>query len=429
MKKGIHILCVTMVVFSLVLSACGPEVEAIDASSLPRVSDPDADPGEVQALVAGNSAFAFDLYQALRATDTNLFYSPYSISLALAMTYAGARGETADQMAATLHLNLPDEDLHQAFNALDTDLASRPEQAVDVDEDQRFQLNIVNAIWGQQGYPFLEEFLDLLALNYGAGLRLADFVNAHEAARGEINDWVSRETNQRIEDLLAEGVLDPATVMVLVNAIYFKAAWQYPFSEPATRPQPFTLLDGTRVDVPMMSFSEPAQLDYRSGDGYQTVSLPYMGGLAEMVVLLPDEGSFPAFEASLTAERLVEILAGMETRSVALSLPKFEFTNDFNLDEKLPDMGMRDAFDAGLADFSGMDGNRLLFISAVIHKAFVSVDEEGTEAAAATAVVMTRSAMILADVELTVDRPFIFIIRDIPTGTILFIGRVLNPVE
>jgi serpin B len=428
MKKHLHMFFALAVAASLLLSACGPRGGEMAASNLQRVTDPDAAPAELDELVAGDNAFAFDLYQTVRSSDGNLFYSPYSISLALAMTYAGARGETASQMAATLHFTLPDDRLHSVFNALDLDLARRPEQASDVDKDQRFELSIVNSLWGQTGWPFLPEYLDLLALNYGAGMRLVDYMTAPEEARLAINDWVSEQTKARIKDLVPQGLITPDTTLVLVNAIYFKAAWQYEFDNSQTKDGPFTLLDASQVSAPLMSLEHPASLGYASGEGWQAMILPYKGGMTEMVIIVPDEGWFTEFEASLSADRFDEILVGMEPKMVALTMPKFSFTSSYQLKDVLSGMGMPLAFDDQLADLSGIDGRRDLFIRDVVHKAFVAVDEAGTEAAASTAVIIAPTAMLMPDVELTIDRPFFFVIRDVPTGSILFVGRAVNPV-
>jgi serpin B len=378
---------------------------------------------DVAELVGGNSVFAFDLYQVLKKGNDNLFYSPYSISLALAMTYTGARGETEQQMAETLRFLLAQERLHPTFNALDLVLASRGEGAEGKD-GEGFRLNIVNAIWGQEDYTFLSEFLDALAGNYGAGLRLLDFVNAPEEARVTINDWVSEQTEGRIEDLIPPGIINALTRLVLTNAIYFNAAWSQPFEPRLTEDGTFYLLNGGEVVVPMMVQTE--SFPYAEGEGYQAVELLYDGEEMSMVILLPEAGGFEAFEGSLDAERVEAILKGLAHGRVALTMPRFEFESGFSLKETLSALGMPIAF-SGEADFSGMTGGRDLFISEVIHKAFVSVDEAGTEAAAATAVVMELLAMPEEPVEFTMDRPFIFMIRDIETGAILFVGRVVDP--
>jgi serpin B len=414
----------------LAATGCADAAQADELRSNKARLAPEPDPSDTGALVAGNSAFAFDLYQKLREAELreaepgNLFYSPYSISLALAMTYAGARGETERQMAETLHFTLGQEGLHPTLNALEAALAARGAN-VEADEGRGFQLNVVNALWGQSGYDFLPAFLDLLAEHYGAGLRTLDFVAAPEEARQTINAWVSEQTEERIKDLIREGLIRPSTRLVLVNAIYFNAAWHYPFEKALTREGTFALLDGTELAVPMMRQTE--YLRYAEGAGYQAIELPYVGREMSMVVLLPDKGGFQALEEALDAERVDAILAELEHSNVQLSLPKFEYDASLELGQTLSEMGMPVAFNGEQADFSGMDGTRRLSIGEVVHKAFVAVDEAGTEAAAATAVIMVESAAPEPTVEVTVDRPFIFMIRDVQTGTILFLGRVVDP--
>jgi len=328
-------------------------------------------------------------------------------------------------MADTLQFHLSQEQLHPAFNSLDQELASRGEGAKGKD-GEGFRLNIVNAIWGQKDYAFLTSFLDTLAENYGAGLRILDFINEPEQSRITINDWVSDETEGRIQDLIPQGAIDALTRLVLTNAIYFNAAWQYPFNEDATSQGVFHLLNGEEVTVPMMEQQE--SFAYAKGDNYQAVELLYDGRELSMVILLPDSGQFEAFEQAINYQQVKDIIEDLEGREIRLTMPKFEFDSSFGLNKTLAEMGMPVAFSAD-ADFSGMTGNKDLFISDVIHKAFVSVDEAGTEAAAATAVIMKLTAMPETPVEVTLDRPFIFLIRDIETGAILFVGRVMNPAE
>jgi len=421
--KRILIYALTLLLLVGVTACAQPVAGNVLQSEKPRITSPDVTQADSESLVGDNSTFAFDLYQRLRAKGGNLFYSPYSISLALAMTYAGARGETEQQMADTLHFTLPQDRLHPAFNSLDIELASRGEGAKGKDEEG-FRLNIVNAIWGQKNYEFLSEFLDVLAENYGAGLRILDFASASEESRVTINNWVSDQTEGRIEDLIAPGEIHALTRLVLTNAIYFNAAWQYPFKEDATYDGTFYLLNGDEITVPMMRQTE--WFGYGEGDGYQAVELPYDGGELSMIILLPTAGYFASFEDLLDAQRLDEIVGRLEYREVALTMPKFEFESDFRLRETLTALGMPDAFLWEVADFSGMTGNRDLFIADVIHKAFVSVDEAGTEAASATAVVVPTAMPPEELVEVTVDRPFVFLIRD-RTGTILFVGRVVDP--
>jgi serpin B len=397
-----------------------PAVAEVLESDKERITSPDVSTSEQALLVEGNSAFAFELYRELKEKRGNLFYSPYSISLALAMTYAGASGETAQQMADTLQFLLEQDRLHPAFNWLDAELASRGEGAEGKD-GEGFRLNIVNTIWGQKDYEFLSDFLDVLAENYGAGLRILDFITETEASRLAINQWVSNQTEGRIEDLIPQGAIDSLTRLVLTNAIYFNAAWAHSFDEDMTADGPFYLLDGGQVSVPMMKQTE--SFSYTDGGGYQAVELLYDGGELSMVILLPEAGKFEAFEETLNAQQVDAIISGLQPARVTLTMPQFEFDSEFSLKDTLADMGMPIAFSPAEADFSGMTGNRELFISAVLHKAFVAVDEAGTEAAAATSVIMTSSMPL----EVTIDHPFIFLIRDIETGAILFVGRVMNP--
>lgn len=413
----------------LTAQACSPGLLApvtgssVAVSNRPHDLSPLVAPEVSSSLAAGNRAFAFDLYRRLAAQDGNLFFSPYSISTALAMTYAGAAGSTADQMAGTLHFDLPADSLHAAFNAYALDLEARAKADVD---GTPFELSIANSLWGQQGFAFRPEFLDLLAENYAAGMRLVDFVADPEASRQVINRWVSDETRQKIEDLIPEGAIDDMTRLVLANAIYFKASWLTAFDPDATVSQPFHRLSGDSVDVSMMQASESYR--YLLGDGYQAIELPYQSGEMSMVILLPDAGRFEAFEDALGPAVLEQALAEMTYGPVRLGLPRFSYESAFSLREALEGLGMTDAFDPDRADFSGMDGNRDLYIGSVVHKAFVAVDEKGTEAAAATAVIMgITSAPIDEPITITVDRPFIYLIRDGQTGSILFMGRVIDP--
>jgi len=421
-------------------------VEAgIVRSEKQRVTAPDVSASDQAGLVRGNSTFAFDLYKALRGRDGNLFYSPHSISIALAMTYAGARGETQHQMADTLHF-LPQDRVHPAFNALDLKLAGRGPWAGSKYKDRirqyivnplwwlagggppdwtkdkkRFQLNIVNALWGQKDYVFLEDFLDVLGENYGTGIRTLDFQGAPGASRNTINDWISDQTKGKIKDLVPE--INQSTKLILTNAIYFNATWLNQFDKSKTKDDTFYLIDGQEVEVPMMRQKETFPPYFR-GDGYQAVELPYTGSELSMLILLPDAGRFEEFEAALDAETVRTVSTGLRPQEFILIMPKFEFESDFSLVNILSEMGMPDAFFSEEADFSGMTGNRDLRIEAVVHKAWVAVDEEGTEAAAAT---ITLMKFVSAPMRVVVDHPFVFLIRDIETGAILFVGRVVDP--
>ena len=397
-------------------------------SKLPRDNSPEVPEEDQLALVLGNSEFAFDFYHAVSGEDGNLFFSPHSLSTVLAMTYAGANGDTASQMASTLHFYLPQEDLHPAFNALDLTLVGGELEDGDTQAPDIFQLSMTNSLWGQRDYPFLPAFLDILALNYGAGLRLVDFVSAPEAARQEINFWVEEQTQEKIKDLVPPGAINSLTTLVLANAVYFKADWQHPFSPDLTQPGEFYPLEGAPIQTPMMALSQAMPLAYSEGPGYQAVELPYVGDRITMLVLVPDQGKFTKFEAGLVGSQIIALEEGLVPTRMKLSMPKFSFESGYSIADTLAGIGMVDAFDARAADFSGMDGTRSLFISDVFHKAFVAVDEKGTEAAAATAVIMGKTALMQPELELIIDRPFIFLIRDKVTGAILFMGRVSSPV-
>ena len=431
MKRMLRLLLVVPMVAPL-LAGCGTGTPSesgaakLAQSKLERIVAPSIPTTDQEELVRGNTAFALDLYHYLKDEEGNFFYSPYSISQALAMTYAGARGETEAEMATTLQFTLPQDRLHPAINALDQELASRSELGTYATElgDEGFRLRIVNALWGQQDYTFLPGFLDTLAENYGAGMRLLDYAADPECARRTINHWVSDQTEERIEELIPRGVIDKLTRLVLTNAIYFHASWSYPFDPDETAPGIFHLLDGGQVTVPMMRQSE--SIGYAAGEGFQAIGLPYQEHALSMLLLIPEAGELASFEASLTPSRLDEILAIMENRPVHLTMPRFTIESSLGLVDTLRTLGMPAAFGAE-ADFSGMDGTRALFIGEVLHQAFVSVDEAGTEAAAATAVMVPMGISEREPVEVAVDRPFLFAIRDRKTGAILFFGRCTDP--
>ncbi len=397
-------------------------VEVAEASGARDIS-PKVSPGDQAQLVASDDAFAFALFDALRGQPGNLFFSPYSISSALAMTYAGARGDTETQMADTLRFTLPQARLHPAFDALDLALASHTQVS------GTFQLTVANSLWGQQGHPFLQGFLTLLRQYYGAGFRLLDFQDAPDPSRRTINAWVADNTQGKITDLIPSGAIDSSTRLVLANALYFKAKWMEPFDRNATSNQVFHLLDDSQVTVPMME--QVTHLSYAEATSYQVVDLPYSGGQVSMVILLPRAGQLDALEKSLTTGEITPTLQSLGEAKVHLTLPKFKYGSSFSLGETLQGLGMPDAFSPSAADFSGMDGQQHgLFISDVIHKALVAVDEDGTEAAAATSVAMAgavAAAPIEKIVQFKADHPFIYLIRDDQTGTILFLGRVEDP--
>ncbi len=375
------------------------------------------EPSEYVAAEATNQ-FAMDLYQRLRHDEGNLFFSPYSITSALAMTWAGARGETAAEMAETLRFGVPEEAMHEGFKALNA-LVNAPSDAV--------ALRVANALWGQMEYEFLQEYLDLVETHYGGALETLDFVHDPDGSRQIINAWVEDKTEDRIKDLLPEGSIDPLTRLVLTNAIYFKGTWEHEFNPDQTRDEPFYLLDGTEVEVPMMH--QRRRFPYAENEAVHAVRLPYQGGDMSMLVLLPKErDGLPAIEANLDTAYLDDLIDQMRMQEVRLGLPRFTTTSDFSMAQMLRAMGMPRAFNPEEADFSGMTGDRELYISDVIHKAFIEVNEEGTEAAAATGVTMrATSAMPQEPVEFIVDRPFLLVLRHEPSGAMLFVGRIVDP--
>lgn len=387
---------------------------------------PDVPKNALETLVRGNTAFALDCFQTLvdASPSENLLVSPYSVSLAMAMVWAGARGRTERQIKETLRYQLDQDELHPVFNALDRRLEEQP-GASDTDATP-FQLSVVNAIWGQTEYPFRDSYLDSLARNYGAGLRTLDFSSHPDRSRTRINEWVSDQTNGTIEQLFEQESITAATRIVLANAVYFKADWKHPFSADATEDGPFTALDGSTSTVPMMS--QTAQFPAAEIDGHRLVELPYAGGGVGLVVVLPAEGAFESFERSLDPGRLETFIKRLEPVSAAITLPRFTDESQIGLKRTLSALGMASAFDANEADFSGMvdsENADAPAIDDVVHKTHIAVDEEGTEASAATGVTMPVSAPT-REFELTVDRPFLYAIRERTTGTVLFLGRVVD---
>lgn len=384
------------------------------------------DPQErMKVVVGGNSKFAFDLYARIKDDPAvtkyggNLFFSPYSISTALAMTWAGARDETERQMAEVLHFGLPQAQLHKTFGSLEKRLN-------EAGEEGRYELSVANALWGQAGYNFLKGFLELTEASYGAGLKEVDFAGQTEKSRQIINGWVEEKTKDKIKDLIGPGVLNPLTRLVLTNAIYFKGDWLNQFDKKLTRDEPFKLNRSEQVKVPVMHIKE--RLGYRADDKLQMLQLPYEGEELSMIILLPVEiDGLAEVERLLTTEKLDEWTKGLRKQEVDVSLPKFKMTTKFELADYLKKMGMPDAFSLPPGDFSGMTGDKSLFISNVIHKAFVAVDEEGTEAAAATAVGMRLTSVPLPPKVFRADHPFIFIIKDNHSQSILFMGRLMDP--
>ncbi|MBN1824939.1 MAG: serpin family protein [Candidatus Eisenbacteria bacterium] len=390
-------------------------------SGLDRNLAPDATTEELRSLVEGNHGFTLALLQSFDAGG-NLLFSPYSIRSAFAMTWAGARGETETEMTSALLYDPDQERTHNAFNEIGLILDGRALPASGGEDP--VELHVANAFWGQTGYDYLEDYLDVLAVNYGAGVELLDLNGAKESARDVINDWVSDHTASRIEELIPEGFgTDLPLVAVLTNALYFKAPWAKPFEDDLTADGVFHLEGGGGdVVAPMMRREET--FGWYADDRCRAVELAYRGGGLSMVLILPEEGTLDAFVSSLDGDRLGEILDGIDSAFVSVTLPRFSFESSFELKETLIGLGMSDPFAPG-ADFSGMMAGRDIWIDEAYHKTFIAVDEKGTEAAAATAVVLVERGG--AENVFTADHPFLFLIRDRETGLILFCGRVIDP--
>lgn len=420
--KGIMLVALAVVVLAALASSEEKEVDS-------------------KGIVSGNNEFAVSLYKELAAEEGSVFFSPLSISSALAMTYAGAREETAEQMKAALHLLPEPSATHKEMSALLKDLNNRKfKDWVREEKDGKvrpvrkevkaFELLIANALWGQEGYPFKKEFIETNGKYYEAGLNLVDYKNKTEEARGEINKWVEDKTNGKIKNILPEGVLDEMTRLVLSNAIYFKAKWDEDFYEGATKNDVFTLANGTEIKVPMMHQEESFR--FAANEDLKAVELPYSGKEICMVVIVPhDSKKFTEFEKNLSREGLEKLLKGMSYGKVDLYMPKFKTGFECSVKKVMQKLGMQDAFVMGKADLTGVadvEGDPL-FISEILHKAYIDLNEKGTEAAAATVVVATGGAAPdrKKPEVIKADRPFVYLIRDRKTGSILFMGRLMQP--
>ena len=383
---------------------------------------PEVSEADVAAVVAADSALGLDLFGVI-AGDENVMLSPYSIATALSMLYPGARGATATEIADVIHLAVDDATLHAVRNLIDTALATPPPPMGDDDTREPFTIRPANSAWGQGGYPFNEDYLRILAQNYGAGLQVVDYVQDPEGSRQIINGWVEEATEDRIEDLIPEGAITVDTRLSLVNAIWFKANWFEPFEPERTAAGPFTLLDGSEIDVPLMHTS--LRTGFASTDQFDAVRLPYAGDAA-MIVVLPSEGTPAALAAKLTPD---DLDIAFSEHEVDIMLPSFEFEAEIALADALKELGMIAAFEAPIgdgADFTGITDVRELFVSDAFHKTFIALDEEGTEAAAATAIIVSLESLP-QPATFTADRPFLFWIEHSSTGEMLFLGQVTNP--
>ncbi len=435
MKKPITFI---LILTTLLAAACStlPEPDDIDApgdqvvlikAELARETNPDATMDQIQALADDNTAFALSFYDQVRTGNENLIFSPISLSLALSMTLTGAETSTLEAMRSALQLSLAEDAVHPAFNALLLAIEESQKDLPDEIEGSKFQLNIANSIWGQVDFPFKQPFIDTLAFHYGAGIHTLDFAGAPEPSREVINAWVEDETEGKIQDLLPQGSIDSLTRLVLANAIYFNGSWRFPFPRGGTKDAPFTTIDGEEMMVEMMRLSEKRLL-YHQGDDFQAVQLPYISPDFAMTIIPPDDGDFLKVEDDLTPEMIQALHANFQSELMHLQMPKLDFETTIGAKEVLMDLGMAEAFDPALSDFTGMADVEDLYISDVLHKATINVDEVGTEAAAATAVIVAEtSAPIDEPISMVVDRPFLFLIRHTPTGTILFMGSVMQP--
>jgi serpin B len=427
-----------LLLVATVAAACGSSAASVASPSSPANSNlpanggielvqahltrPDVSASDAAQAAGAINAFGLDLYRRA-AGSGNAVMSPASIALALAMARAGARGQTAAQIDTVLHAFGSDANAN-GVNSLQQALAGLSGTFTDAKGDKHeLTLRIANAPFSQRGMTLKQAYIDALSTRFGAGIRLVDYIKNAEAARLLINGWVSDQTEKRIPELLAQGTIDTNTRLALVNAIYMKAPWQTPFTADSTHDAAFTLADGSHVNVPTMSGTMPAL--YAAGSGWKAVELSYAGGSLAMTVIVPD--NLATFESSLNAAVFAQITGALKSDDVALTLPKFKIETKIELADVLAAMGMGDAFNGEKADFSGITEPDKLFISAVVHQANIDVDEKGTEAAAATAVVMGVMAIPGPAVTLNVDHPFIFAVRDTTTGAILFLGRVANP--
>ncbi len=424
------------------MGEAGASPGTMASSSLARVTATLTD-AEKSDLATSLSGFAFALWQGLRgdpSTKNNFAFSPTSISLALGMTYAGAQGSTASQMKSAMHVASSSDVYFRSLNWLDQQLESRADAALKqaqtmyassgssgaAPDPANFRLHVVNACWGDRTFTFEQPYLDTLATDFGSGVHLADFRTQPDTERLAINAWVSQETLNRINDLIPQGAIDTTTRTVLVNAIHLKLPWNDPFLDASTQPAPFTKTDGSTASVPFMN--KGGYLAYAEDETTQAVAIPLSGSSVQFVVFLPKAtSSLAAFEDSLSQGHATTLVAAMGSHQVTLALPKFSFTTaSVRLGSELTALGMTDAFTPS-ADFTGISKEKPLFISDVVHKAMVAVDEHGVEAAAATAVMLAGSGLPTDIKQVNVNRPFFFGIYDQPTSTWLFLGHVTDP--
>lgn len=377
---------------------------------------------DVSSIVNVNNQFAFELYSKYKSTKGNIFFSPYSISSVMAMAYEGAKGKTADEIQAVFHFPKDEALRRESFLTVNKQFNKK---------DKKYELHTANALWAQKGYKFLDDYFKSIGEYYGGNVTSLDFVNEAEASRFTINSWVEKQTNDKIKDLIPEGALNSLIRLVLTNAVYFKADWANPFLEYATRDEDFRLTPAGSIKVKMMRSDIQAYYNYAETDRLQILELPYKENELSMLILLPKNDDLGTIEQSLDDKILLQLKSKLEPQKVMISLPKFKFEAKYFISEGLKEMGMPTAF-IPAADFSGMTGRRDLYIDWIIHQAFVSVDEKGTEAAAATGMgarVTSAGERPKVVKIFKADHPFIFLIQENATGAILFAGRVSDPTK
>ena len=434
MRKKVLVFLVVILAISIVVAGSLLFIFPYEPTNPPTADDSGSTQEGIQQVVDANNQFAFGLYNSLSENETgNLFYSPYSISTALAMTYEGAEGQTAEEMKTVFHF--PEFEILRPNSAAIYNLINK--------NNKDYELSTGNALWVQYDYPFFYFYTSRDENYYGGKAAEVDFVGETEKSRQTINEFIEKQTKNKIVDLISQGMLSPMTRLVLTNAIYFKGDWVYEFDEGETRDREFSISENEKINVPTMYMkSEDIELNYANLEKLQILELPYKGNDTSMLIILPKQGNFFDYEKgeqegvyytlediNLSYEKLEEYKSQMnETKLAHIILPKFKFETEYLLNDVLSSMGMPTAFDQVLADFSGMGEMTNLVISKIIHKAYIDVNEKGTEAAAATAVIMQVRAAFGGE-NFEADHPFIFIIQEKETGEILFMGRVADPTQ
>ncbi len=427
-KKILIILVLIMTViwgaFLFVKGTEKPTISPVDNGNGTDVIDDDkTDSGDIGSVVDANNQFALDLYSKYKTEEGNVFFSPYSISTALAMTYEGAKGQTAEEMREVFYFPEDDDERRLGYAGLYNEINKK---------DKEYKLHTANALWAQQNYPFLDEYFNLVKEYYGGEVTNLDFAADTERSRVMINDWVEDKTNNKIKDLIPKGTITPITRLVLTNAIYFKGEWVRQFNEDDTEDRNFRVTPNNTIKVPMMQRTdEEAIFNYAENSELQILELPYSGEDLSMLIFLPKDDDMKDSEDSITVKQLLKWKKDLKEQRVKVFIPKFKFETKYFMAKTLMEMGMPTAFSES-ADFSGMTGGKDLMISKVIHQAFVEVNEEGTEAAAATAVIMKLTSVSGDKPKIPVfnaNHPFVFIIQENETGNILFMGRVSDPSE